>query len=105
MTTRWDREVQPFGNGWGPLLQAILNLRRSEGAARNEYYYGIFNPEDSFSAYCNRGCVAGLSSLSPDPENDYVRGSIGLGFDGDRSVGTFIHEVGHAMVGGTRRVV
>jgi len=92
----WDREVQAFGNGWGPLLQAILNLRRSEGAARNEYYYGIFSPKDSFSSYCNRGCIAGLSSLSPDPENDYVRGSIGLGFDGDRSVGTFIHEVGHA---------
>jgi len=92
----WSREVQPFGQGWSELLQAILNLRRSERAARNVYYYGAVSPSDSMASFCNRGCVAGLSTLSSDPGNDYVRGSIGLGFAGDKAVGTLVHEVGHA---------
>jgi hypothetical protein len=92
----WNSEVQAYGQGWSELLQGILNLRRSEGAARNVYYYGVVTPADSMARYCNRGCVAGLSTLSSNPGTDYVRGSIGLGFAGDNAVGTMVHEVGHA---------
>lgn len=92
----WDDEIQPFGQGWGDLLQGILNLRRSDRVRTNVYYYGLFAPAESFARFCGRGCVAGLSTLSGNPNDDYVRGSIGLGFTGDDSVGTFIHEVGHA---------
>ena len=92
----WSETVSARGTGWSNLLQAVLNLRQRDNVATNVYYYGLVTPAESFRSFCGRGCVAGLSTLSMNPADDYVRGSIGLGYTGDDAVGTFIHEVGHA---------
>lgn len=92
----WNNGVAPNGSGWSNLLDAVLQHRNQESPPANTYYYGIFEPAASFGAYCSGGCVAGLGPL-PSPGNTASRGAIGLGFGGDRSPDTFVHEIGHAL--------
>lgn len=88
--------VSPFGAGWGELLQSIGGRRDSDGAGFEDYYYGLFSPASSFAQFCQQGCVAGLSSLVQSPDADWSRVSMGLGFTGDGSADTMVHEIGHA---------
>jgi len=90
----WNGAVSANGSGWDSLLNAIAEHRSDDGADFDEYYFGIFNPAGSFQGYCSGGCVAGLGFLG-GAGDDYVRSSIGLGFGGELSTGTAIHEVGH----------
>ncbi len=92
----WSGGVSANGGGWGELLNAITNLRGQWGAAPEEYYYGIVTPADSFGEFCPTGCVVGLSNLVTSPYDSSLRGSIGIGFPGQSSAATMIHEVGHA---------
>ena len=94
----WSKAVKANGSGWGALLQAVINQRISDGVPHNVYYYGMFAPAASMQAFCGQGCVAGLSPASPDPDDEYARGSIGLGYADKiaESDVTFVHEVGHA---------
>lgn len=92
----WDNVLERNGNGWSQLLQAVLNLRNDDDPSANTYYYGIFAPADSFGAFCNGGCVAGLGPV-PGAADDYSRGAIGLGFSGDGTADTAAHELGHAL--------
>ncbi|MCK9459215.1 MAG: M66 family metalloprotease [Proteobacteria bacterium] len=92
----WDGAVLPGGDGWGELLVAITELRDSDSAAFEEYYYGLFEPADAFGSYCSGGCVLGLSYLAPDAGSAWLRSSIGIGFGGDVAADTMVHEVGHA---------
>lgn len=92
---QWNSTVSPNGYGWDTLLQAVINLRQSDGAAYDEYYYGIFAPASSFSAYCAGGCVAGLSVLAESPTDAWARAGIGVGFGGVISAETAAHEIGH----------
>lgn len=96
----WSSQVAPNGGGWSQLLQAILQRRQADGVPDNVYYYGAFCPTSSMAQFCGGGgCVLGLSSGSGDPRDDFVRGSIGLGWGGsagDDTVETAVHELGHA---------
>jgi hypothetical protein len=96
----WARQISAQGTGWGDLLEAIVRKRLSDGVPTNVYYYGVFEPAESIGEYCGNGCILGLSPLSPDPDDDYARGSIGLGYSGSfyggGAASTFVHEVGHA---------
>jgi hypothetical protein len=96
----WNRAINPDGSGWDSLLNALVTHRQREGAAKNEYYYGLFSPASSLAAFCGGGCVAGLSPLAQSPNDDFARASIGLGYGGKvqsiEAAGTFVHEVGHA---------
>ena len=96
----WNQNVSAFGQGWGELLQTVLYWRQDDlknnVASDDEYYYGMFNPSNSFFSYCQQGCVAGLSSGSVSPKDSFLRGSIGLGYPGEYTAGTFVHETGHA---------
>ncbi len=100
VTTRepfaWDQPVEPGGSGWGDLLEAIVDLRNADKTPADVYYYGLFQPAPAYSIFCQRGCVAGLSGLLTDPRDSFARGSIGLGYPGQESAGTFAHELGHA---------
>ncbi len=91
----WNETVTADGTGWDTLLSAIVDLRNTDKAASDVYYYGLFRPNDSFWKYCERGCVAGLSGLLRDPADAFGRGSIGLGY-GEDSSRTMAHEIGHA---------
>ena len=88
--------ISPFGQGWGETLNEIYYTREGENAAFEEYYYGLFNPASSFANFCSSGCIAGLSSLAQSPQDSWARVSMGLGFSGQGSVDTMVHEIGHA---------
>ncbi len=90
----WNSHVSAYGSGWSNLLNAVVDQRQSSGAAPDDYFYGIFAPASSFATYCSGGCVAGLSMLA-GPTDYYARAGIGLGFSGDDSASTAVHEVGH----------
>ncbi|RLB45238.1 MAG: hypothetical protein DRI90_28665 [Deltaproteobacteria bacterium] len=90
----WGSTVAAGGNGWSELLNAVADLRSSDGAASNNYYYGIFEPADSFSTYCSGGCVAGLGFVG-GPSDSWAHAAIGLGYSGDMAVETAVHELGH----------
>ncbi|MCA9621241.1 MAG: hypothetical protein KC731_19600, partial [Myxococcales bacterium] len=90
----WSQSVQAGGNGWNNLLNAIADLRQNDNAPFDEYYYGIFNPADSFNSYCSGGCVTGLGFVG-GPSDDSSHAAIGVGFSGGTSVDTAVHEVGH----------
>jgi hypothetical protein len=94
----WATAVNANGTGWDTLLNAIVRKRQKDAVESNVYYYGLFAPASSLGEYCGRGCVLGLSPLAYDPNDEFVRGSIGLGYGGQRSdaAGTFVHEIGHA---------
>lgn len=89
-------DVQPFGQGWGELLDSFANDHHGAGSDSTAYYYGLFDPASSAGSYCSQGCVAGLSYSSDSPGFDVARSSIGLGFAG-LSVDTMVHELGHAQ--------
>jgi len=92
----WPNAIARNGAGWGNILQEILDLRNSDNPSDNTYYYGIFAPASSFGNYCNRGCVTGLGPV-PRAGDTYSRGAVGVGFSGQQSPDTFVHEIGHAM--------
>ena len=90
----WNQAVDPGGDGWNDLLNAITDYRQTSGAANDEYYYGLFNAAGSFGSFCSSGCVAGLSLLA-GPNDPMSRAGIGIGFTGEESAGTAAHELGH----------
>jgi hypothetical protein len=93
----WNQPVSAGNsNQWGNLLQAVNELRDSADESPNTYYYGMFNGEASIDAYCRFGCILGLSLLAPPNGGPYFRASIGVGFSGQYSAETLVHEVGHA---------
>jgi hypothetical protein len=80
--------------GWPNLLDALRELRDSDGAARDVYYYGLVEPAANFTAYCRSSCVTGLSFLVDSMSGSRQVG-IGLGFPGNIAAETLIHEIGH----------
>ena len=94
----WSQAVKANGSGWSSLLQAVIDQRQKDGVPSNVYYYGMFSPAASMASYCGKGCVAGLSPVLASPDDEYGRGSIGLGFADKIAEAdvTFVHEVGHA---------
>ncbi len=96
-TFDWKDSVDADGTGWSDLLGAIGELRAKDGAPKDAYYYGLFQPAESFWKYCGKkGCVAGLSNRVVDPRDSFGRASIGLGYSDDQSANTMAHEIGHA---------
>lgn len=90
----WTNPISAFG-GWEGLLGAISGMRGSADVPENTYYYGLFNPAESFDAFCGGGCILGLSNLAYGATDSWARSSIGLGYV-DVAAETLVHEVGHA---------
>lgn len=91
----WSRPVEPYGQGWDELLYAMMTYRQNADVPPNTYFYGIFAGSNTLGQYCQQGCVLGLSTV-PGPSDVYGRASIGVGYSGETSVETAVHEVGHA---------
>ena len=94
MVANW--QISPFGQGWSYTLEQLYYRRDADNASFEEYYYGVFAPASSFPEFCQQGCVAGLSTLVQNANFSDSRVSIGLGFSGEGSAGTMVHEIGHA---------
>jgi len=92
----WDRKLDADGGGWDRLLDDVSDMRKADNVSKNTFYYALFNPANSMSDFCGwTGCVVGLSNIG-SPNQDWSKSSMGLGFSGDSSAATMIHEVGHA---------
>lgn len=91
----WSEVISRNGTGFDTVLNAIINLRVKDGATKGIYYFGAFEPASSFGAYCSSGCVAGLSPLANNASDTWTAASVGIGYPGDMSAGTAVHEVGH----------
>lgn len=91
----YDGALDPAGNGWSQLLNECLSLRASDGGADQVYYYCVFQPTSDIREFCSESCVAGIGPV-PSASDTYRRAAIGISFDGS-GVGTFVHEIGHAL--------
>jgi hypothetical protein len=92
----WASRISASGSGFGGILQAMVDLRQTDNAPDDVYYFGAFAPSASFSSYCQGGCVTGLSGVNTFPDDPTGRASVGVGFGDVDSTGTMTHEVGHA---------
>ncbi len=79
------------GSGFDNTNQIVAQVRANDGAAPDEYYYGIIAPAKTFGSYCGNGCVTGLSYIVDDPRDGDLRVGSGIGFTGADSAATFIH--------------
>lgn len=91
-----SQTISANGSGFSQVLQSMVSLRSQDRAPADVYYMGIFAPRASFSQYCSGGCVTGLSGMISNPNDSAGRASVGIGFGGEDSVLTAVHEVGHA---------
>ena len=92
----YSSAIYANGNGFSAVLNAVTNLRKTDGVASDVYYYGALAPTSSFNSFCGGGCVTGLSTVVDSPQTSFLRASVGVGYTGDDSVNTAAHEVGHA---------
>ncbi|MDB4934929.1 MAG: hypothetical protein JWP87_1901 [Labilithrix sp.] len=92
----YSQTISANGSGFSQVLNAITNLRKTDGAAADVYYYGALAPTSSFNSFCGGGCVTGLSAVVDSPKTSFLRASVGVGYSGNDSVNTAAHEVGHA---------
>lgn len=91
----WSQPISRSGSGFNQILNAMITLRQKEAPAKGVYYYGAFQPAATFAAYCVSGCVAGLSPLATNPADSWTAASVGIGYSGEESTHTAVHEVGH----------
>jgi hypothetical protein len=94
----WQSAIAADGSGWAEVLEQVHTVREQDKAAPDVYYHGVFSPAASESAFCSQGCVAGLCALLSNGSDDEaaLRGCVGLGFSGESSAHTAVHEIGHA---------
>lgn len=92
----YSSAISASGSGFSQVLNAVTNLRKTDGVADDVYYYGALAPSSSFNSFCGGGCVTGLSTVVDSPSTSYLRASVGIGYTGDDSTNTAAHEVGHA---------
>ncbi|MEO7328053.1 MAG: hypothetical protein ABI193_05715 [Minicystis sp.] len=90
----WKFPIGPGGNGWGELLDHVGMVRQQDGAAPDVYYFAPFEPSANFGQFCGGGCVAGLGMLG-EANDTHSRAAIGLGYPGDETGVTALHEIGH----------
>jgi hypothetical protein len=93
----WNGFISPNGSGWQEVMGDVYNLRLAEGAV-DEYYYGLFNPTNTISQFCQQGCLLGVTLLNAMPSDvgdPELRWAIGLGFP-QTGASTMGHELGHS---------
>jgi hypothetical protein len=96
-----DYLVSADGDGWDPALDDLLDHRAQVKPAKRVFYYGVMAPAATYSSYCAKSCVLGLSNVS-EPDADFERGSIGVavfqdGSGSEDAWDTLVHELGHAL--------
>ncbi len=82
--------------GYENVLEAITQLRQDDSPPDDVYYWGTFDPKSTFDAFCQGGCIAGLSTVDEDAADAADRVSTGIGYTGSDTAFTMAHEVGHA---------
>ncbi len=92
---RWPLAVNPDGNGWDQLLDALIETRSDDRVADDVYYIAVFDPAESAGAWCaNGGCVLGIAPQAM-LRDVYLRVAMITGYPNNE--GTLAQELGHAM--------
>ncbi len=87
-----------FDSSSGPmsdLLEDISELRREREIPFDTYTYAMLQPAPTFEEPCSTGCTAGSAYRVRNPNRHWLRWGGGIGYSGDRSARTMVHEVGH----------
>ncbi|MCP4873364.1 MAG: hypothetical protein GY898_32130 [Proteobacteria bacterium] len=90
-----DYEYDRGGEAMGATLSTLRDLRPSLDIAWDTYLYGMINPDETYGAFCNLGCTAGIGYRPTNPMNEGLRVGVGLGFAGPETGYVMAHEVGH----------
>ncbi len=95
----WPLEVLGNGEGWGQLLDAMMETRSDDKVADDVYYVGVFTPAATQREYCRDGCVLGIAPAGGFGLGDDValRTAMIVGYESERSHGTLAQELAHAM--------
>jgi hypothetical protein len=94
----WYERIAGDGTGWQNVGVTLFTMRTREAAPNDVYYYGMFNPADSLSAFCGGSCLLGVTLLNNDPPETGSAGlrlALGVGFD-EVALDTSAHEIGHS---------
>lgn len=92
----WSDPFTWSGNfDFGDLNDGLVDLKRDEGEPPESYYYALVAPASSFSSYCGGSCVTGQSYEVSNPASWDYRVGGGMGFTGENSAWTMVHELGH----------
>lgn len=92
---RWPLAVNPDGDGWDQLLDALIETRSDDRVADDIYYIAVFDPAESASQWCsNGGCVLGIAPQAM-LRDVYLRVAMITGYPNNE--GTLAQELGHAM--------
>ena len=97
-TIAWSGAIEPTGAGWQDIGFQLAGLRIQESPAEDVYYYGVFSPAASLNAFCQQGCLLGVTLLNDSPADvgdSRLRIAIGVGFE-EVFADTMLHELGHA---------
>jgi hypothetical protein len=87
--------ISAQGTGWDAALNQVCMTRQTDNPDRNVFYFGLVTP-GAFQTYCARGCVEGIAVLASNPNQDFTRCSMGIGYTSMGS-GVFLQEVAHSM--------
>jgi hypothetical protein len=82
--------------GYENVLEDMTALRQSDNPPDDVYYWGTFDPKSTFNAFCQGGCIAGLSTVDEQADDAQDRVSTGIGYTGTDTAFTMAHEIGHA---------
>ncbi|PKN44679.1 MAG: hypothetical protein CVU59_11075, partial [Deltaproteobacteria bacterium HGW-Deltaproteobacteria-17] len=92
----WDDPFTWTGNfDFGDLNGELVDMKAAEGEAPESYYYALVAPADTFSDYCGGSCTTGQSFVVSNPDASDYRVGGGMGFPGEGSAWTLVHELGH----------
>jgi hypothetical protein len=92
----WQLEVDARGQGWNALLDAVINLRRSDDVSDDVYYVGVVAPTDTIAEYCERGCILGMAPAAAQFDIS-MRVAMMVGYGTRFEGGTLAQELAHAM--------
>lgn len=91
----WNEPLWFTNVNFNEVNDRLFDLKQQDGAPEQAYYYGLINPAESLDDYCAYKCVTGQSFVVEEAgEGDYRIGA-GMGFSGEDSAWTMIHEMGH----------
>ena len=92
----WTGGLTFTGNvDFGAVNSMLMRLRDTDHAPAGAYYYALVNAADTYDHYCGGSCVTGQSFVTEAPEDAEYRVGGGVGFTGEDTAWTLVHEVGH----------
>lgn len=92
----WSDSLTLTGNvDFGSINAMLRDLRTTDGATNESYYYALVAPNATYSGYCGGSCVTGQSYVVDAASDGGYRVGSGVDFGSADSAWTLAHEVGH----------